>query len=144
MAPCLQGQHRPSAQVRVPWRFDAPYSTAMLTPRPSSSLAASTQLGCLHNDFDAALRLPLSGASGPPGKSRLLNGRRHCSTDIKYPSVSERACRVWGHPGRLMAKGHGWANYSLYVDKRAVGVIKAKPEGTTLSGVEWQHRAITG
>src|SRR5215211_5052451 len=55
MAPCLQGQHPPSAQVRVTWRFDAPDSTAMSTPRRSSSLAASTQLRCLHDDFDAAL-----------------------------------------------------------------------------------------
>jgi hypothetical protein len=55
MAPCLQGQHRPSAQVGVTWRLDAPDSTAMLTPRRSSSLAAITQLRCLHDDFDAAL-----------------------------------------------------------------------------------------
>jgi hypothetical protein len=41
--------------VRVAWRFDAPHSTTMLTPRRSSSLAASTQLRCLHDDFDAAL-----------------------------------------------------------------------------------------
>ncbi|WP_166509494.1 DEAD/DEAH box helicase family protein [Blastococcus sp. TF02-8] len=38
----------------------------------------------------------------------------------------------------VMAAGHGRADYLLYVDKRAVGVIEAKPEGTTLSGVEWQ------
>ncbi len=38
----------------------------------------------------------------------------------------------------VMAKGHGRADYLLYVEKRAVGVIEAKPEGTTLSGVEWQ------
>jgi type I restriction enzyme R subunit len=38
----------------------------------------------------------------------------------------------------IMAKGHGRADYLLYVDKRAVGVIEAKPQGTTLSGVEWQ------
>jgi hypothetical protein len=55
MAPCLQGQHRPSAQVKVTWRFDAPDSTAMSTPRHSSSSAAFTQLRCLHDDFDAAL-----------------------------------------------------------------------------------------
>ena len=34
--------------------------------------------------------------------------------------------------------GHGRADYLLYVDKNAVGVIEAKPEGTPLSGVEWQ------
>jgi type I restriction enzyme R subunit len=38
----------------------------------------------------------------------------------------------------IMAAGHGRADYLLYVDKRIVGVIEAKPEGTTLSGVEWQ------
>lgn len=38
----------------------------------------------------------------------------------------------------VMATGHGRADYLLYVDKRAVGVIEAKPQGQTLSGVEWQ------
>lgn len=37
----------------------------------------------------------------------------------------------------VMASGHGRADL-LYVNKRAVGVIEAKPTGTTLSGVEWQ------
>jgi type I restriction enzyme, R subunit len=38
----------------------------------------------------------------------------------------------------IMAAGHGRADYLLYVDKQAVGVIEAKPAGSTLSGVEWQ------
>ena len=38
----------------------------------------------------------------------------------------------------IMAAGHGRADYLLYVDQCAVGAIEAKPEGTTLSGVEWQ------
>jgi len=38
----------------------------------------------------------------------------------------------------VMKTGHGRADYLLYVDKKVVGVIEAKPEGTTLSGVEWQ------
>ena len=38
----------------------------------------------------------------------------------------------------IMAAGHGRADYLLYVEKHAVGVIEAKPEGTPLSGVEWQ------
>lgn len=37
-----------------------------------------------------------------------------------------------------MATGHGRADYLLYVDQRVVGVVEAKPEGTPLSGVEWQ------
>src|SRR5204862_2805496 len=34
--------------------------------------------------------------------------------------------------------GHGYADYLLYVDGRAVGVIEAKREGDTLTGVEAQ------
>ena len=34
--------------------------------------------------------------------------------------------------------GHGRADYLLYVDARAVGVVEAKPLGTTLTGVEVQ------
>src|SRR6476620_3851405 len=37
-----------------------------------------------------------------------------------------------------MAVGHGRADYLLYLDRRVVGVIEAKPAGTPLSGVEWQ------
>jgi len=38
----------------------------------------------------------------------------------------------------VMAPGHGRADYLLYIDQKAVGVIEAKPMGTSLSGVEWQ------
>jgi type I restriction enzyme R subunit len=38
----------------------------------------------------------------------------------------------------IMATGHGRADYLLYVDRKVVGVIEAKPEGTPLTGVEWQ------
>jgi type I restriction enzyme R subunit len=34
--------------------------------------------------------------------------------------------------------GHGHADYLLYVDGQAVGVVEAKPAGTTLTGVERQ------
>ncbi len=37
-----------------------------------------------------------------------------------------------------MKTGHGQVDYLLYVDRRIVGVIEAKPEGVPLSGVEWQ------
>lgn len=36
--------------------------------------------------------------------------------------------------------GHGFADYLLYVERKAVGVVEAKPAGTTLSGVELQAR----
>ncbi len=38
----------------------------------------------------------------------------------------------------VMRPGHGRADYLLYVDQKVVGVIEAKPAGSTLSGVEWQ------
>lgn len=38
----------------------------------------------------------------------------------------------------VMKAGHGRVDYLLYVDKAVVGVIEAKPQGTPLSGVEWQ------
>ena len=37
-----------------------------------------------------------------------------------------------------LKKGHGFADYLLYVDRKAVGVIEAKKEGETLTGVEVQ------
>lgn len=39
-----------------------------------------------------------------------------------------------------LAPGHGYADYLLFVDGKAVGVLEAKPEGHTLSGVEPQAR----
>ena len=38
----------------------------------------------------------------------------------------------------IMATEHGRADYLLYIDRQIVGVIEAKPVGTTLSGVQWQ------
>ena len=34
--------------------------------------------------------------------------------------------------------GHGTADYLLYVNQKAAGVVEAKPEGSTLTGVEVQ------
>ena len=50
------------------------------------------------------------------------------------------------HAGRGVAirefpiAGHGFADYLLYVDGRAAGIVEAKPAGTTLTGVELQAR----
>jgi len=37
-----------------------------------------------------------------------------------------------------LKSGHGYADYLLYVDGQAVGVIEAKKAGSTLTGVEVQ------
>lgn len=42
-----------------------------------------------------------------------------------------------------LAQGHGTADYLLYVDGKAAGVIEAKKAGATLSGVEVQSRKYT-
>ncbi|ORJ53703.1 DEAD/DEAH box helicase family protein [Geothermobacter hydrogeniphilus] len=53
------------------------------------------------------------------------------------------------HAGRGVAirefplPGHGFADYLLYVDGRAAGVIEAKKVGTTLTGVEIQSARYT-
>jgi len=38
----------------------------------------------------------------------------------------------------ILEPPHGRADYLLFVDREAVDVIEAKPEGATLTGVEWQ------
>ena len=38
----------------------------------------------------------------------------------------------------VLKQGHGRVDYMLFVDGTAVGVIEAKKEGETLTGVEWQ------
>jgi type I restriction enzyme R subunit len=39
--------------------------------------------------------------------------------------------------------GHGFADYLLYVDGKAAGVIEAKKQGATLTGVEVQSARYT-
>ncbi len=39
-----------------------------------------------------------------------------------------------------LKSGHGTADYLLYVDKKAAGVVEAKPVGSTLTGVEVQSK----
>jgi type I restriction enzyme R subunit len=44
-----------------------------------------------------------------------------------------------------LAKGHGYVDYLLFLDGRAVGVCEAKPAGTTLTSVEPQaQKYVTG
>jgi type I restriction enzyme R subunit len=42
-----------------------------------------------------------------------------------------------------LKSGHGFADYLLYADGKAAGVIEAKRQGVTLSGVEVQARKYT-
>ena len=42
-----------------------------------------------------------------------------------------------------LKRGHGFADYMLYADGKAIGVCEAKPEGHTLIGVEPQSAKYT-
>ena len=42
-----------------------------------------------------------------------------------------------------LKQGHGFADYLLYIDGRAAGVIEAKKTGATLVGVETQSARYT-
>jgi len=55
------------------------------------------------------------------------------------------AMNVVGAPGVAvrefpLASGHGFADYLLFVDGQACGVVEAKPQGHTLTGVEVQAK----
>jgi len=43
-----------------------------------------------------------------------------------------------------LKRGHGFADYLLYADGRAIGVVEAKPAGFTLKGVETQSAKYLG
>jgi type I restriction enzyme, R subunit len=54
---------------------------------------------------------------------------------LAYPGVAIR--------NFTLKPGHGFADYLLYADGRAAGVIEAKKEGVTLTGVETQSERYT-
>lgn len=74
-------------------------------------------------------------------RARVLIDRQ--LTDAGWSVQDSRSLNLFAARGvarreATMATGHGRADYLLYVEQRVVGVIEAKPEGTPLSGVEWQ------
>lgn len=74
-------------------------------------------------------------------RARLLIDRQ--LTDAGWVVQSRNALNLFAATGVavrevVMATGHGRADYLLYVDQKAIGVIEAKPEGKTPSRVEWQ------
>ncbi len=74
-------------------------------------------------------------------RARVLIDRQ--LTDAGWSVQDKKDLNLVHHEGVacrevVMKSGHGRADYLLYVDRKVVGVIEAKPEGQTLSGVEWQ------
>jgi type I restriction enzyme R subunit len=58
-------------------------------------------------------------------RCRVVGAGQEVAEPVRQQGV---ACREV-----VMKAGHGRADYLLYVDRKVVGVIEAKPEGTTLS-----------
>ena len=66
-------------------------------------------------------------------------------TQAGWSVVDRDAINLVSHQGVavrevIMAADAGRADYILYVNRTMVGVIEAKPQGKTLSDVEWQSR----
>jgi type I restriction enzyme R subunit len=55
-----------------------------------------------------------------------------------YRTVNLSAARGVAVREFVLARGHGRADYLLFVDGKAVGALEAKKEGDTLTGVAWQ------
>lgn len=67
---------------------------------------------------------------------KMLNSAGWAVQDVHNANIlAKRGVALREFP---LNPGHGHADYLLYVDGRAAGVIEAKKEGTTLTGVELQ------
>jgi type I restriction enzyme, R subunit len=60
--------------------------------------------------------------------------------DLRYYNPNESL----GVAIREFPLSTGEADYALFIDRKAVGVIEAKPEGTTLGGVDSQSGKYAG
>ena len=84
---------------------------------------------------DISSNLWLAMSETPPALAAEQRARVLIDSQLSAAgwSVQDRgAMNLFAGPGvavreTIMAKGHGRADYLLYVDKRAVGVIEAKP-----------------
>ena len=78
------------------------------------------------------------------GAIHRARARYRRGSPARPPSETRpRRDRVPAKRGRVydefpLKKDHGFADYLLYVDGKAAGVIEAKPEGVTLTDVEFQ------
>ncbi len=67
---------------------------------------------------------------------RMLTGAGWAVQD--FGALNPYACRGIAVREFPLKSGHGHADYLLYVDGKAAGIVEAKPEGFTLKGVEAQ------
>ncbi len=76
----------------------------------------------------------------PEERARVLIDQQ--LTQAGWSVQDRKSLNLVGHQGVAVREAHlnetGRADYLLFLDRRAVGVIEAKPSGVTLTGVEWQ------
>jgi type I restriction enzyme R subunit len=83
----------------------------------------------------------MANALSPEARARLLIDKQ---LEQAGWSVQDRdAIDLVNHLGvavreAILNSTAGRVDYLLYLDRRVVGVIEAKPAGTTLSEVQWQ------
>ena len=73
--------------------------------------------------------------------SGLGSASTRCSKRAGWVVQDYKSINLYAGTGvavRELVTTAGPADYVLFVDRQAVGVIEAKKKGTTLSGVEWQ------
>jgi type I restriction enzyme, R subunit len=89
---------------------------------------------------------------GPMTEGALSYLTPEARARVEIDKMLERAGWVVQHAGQanlaaasgvavrefVLAPPHGRVDYLLFVDRKAIGVIEAKKEGETLTGVEWQ------
>jgi type I restriction enzyme R subunit len=83
---------------------------------------------------------------GPEARARLEVDRQlaECGWVVqRYRQINLAAGRGVAVREFPMEEGHGDADYLLFLDRKAVGVIEAKKAGSTLTGVEWQSAKYT-
>lgn len=81
------------------------------------------------------------GRLAAEARARVLIDRQLAAAD--WSVQHKKALNLFAAQGVAVREvtlkpGHGRVDYLLYVDQKVVGVVEAKPEGTPLSGVEWQ------
>lgn len=70
------------------------------------------------------------------GIDRMLDAAGWAVQEVRRVDLS--AARGVAVREFVLRRPHGRADYLLFLDGRAVGIVEAKPEGETLTGVEWQ------
>ena len=135
----------------------APAPAAQAGPDPSAHRVRQSDVVAHHECLISSAQVRRAMRMGPPRSTPCTGppcvpafhaGRQRCALSrvagrLPAPPASSRTCLIRSPVSLSFAEGpQRRADYVLYVDQRAAGVIEAKPEVGPLSGVEWQSRDV--